>query len=54
MRLCGESAEAFHQGLGQAGIVEELAVSWPDGARSTFADVPVNRLVTVHHPALEL
>jgi len=41
-------------GLGQAGIVEELAVSWPDGARSTFADVPVNRLVTVHHPALEL
>ena len=32
-----------HFGLGDAEIIDELVVTWPDGGCSTFRDIPTNQ-----------
>ena len=34
-------------GLGDATVVAELTVTWPDGRTTTLRDVPAGRIVTV-------
>lgn len=37
-------------GLGKAGAVEELEVTWPDGSRQTVLDAGVGRVLTLRQP----
>ena len=42
------SADAMvHFGLGPAPTVDEIAVTWPDGARERFPGGPANRMMTI-------
>ncbi|MCI0586361.1 MAG: CRTAC1 family protein [Planctomycetes bacterium] len=43
----GQSLAPLHFGLGSAGRVRALEVSWPSGGRSLHLDVPVNRRVEI-------
>ena len=45
--LCSTPPEV-HVGLGEVTRIERLTVVWPDGARSTFGDLPINRTLTIH------
>jgi hypothetical protein len=51
VRTSGSYASAsdprVHFGLGAAERIDGLEVTWPSGAKQTFTDVPVDRLVTV-------
>jgi hypothetical protein len=51
VRTSGSYASAsdprVHFGLGAAAKVESLDVRWPSGAKQTFTDVPIDRLVVV-------
>ncbi len=44
--LCQEPAEA-HFGLGDAPIIDEIRVRWPDGSESVYKDVAADRVVVV-------
>jgi enediyne biosynthesis protein E4 len=39
-----------HFGLGQAGVVERLVITWPSGVRQQLEGVAVNQVLTVHEP----
>ena len=36
-----------HFGLGTAGTIDGLELTWPSGTKQSLVDVPVDRLVTV-------
>jgi len=40
-------------GLGNATVIDELEVRWPDGTLNRLEDVPVDRLLTVVHPVVD-
>jgi len=40
-----------HFGLGDSGIVKEIAIRWPSGIRQVLQNVAADRIVTVHEPA---
>lgn len=40
-----------HFGLGAATRIRRLEITWPNGARQTLEDLPVNALLTVEQPA---
>ena len=42
----GEAREHF--GLGQAKVIERLAVRWPSGVQQVFTDVPVDHQLRIH------
>ena len=44
--LSGSDAR-LHFGLGPTAAVERVVVTWPDGKKSTFRDVPVDRYLTL-------
>jgi hypothetical protein len=44
----------LHFGLGDAAVVDELSVRWPDGTDSTWKDVPADSLVRVRRGAATL
>ena len=37
-------------GLGKAGVIEELTVAWPSGKVSKLTNVPVDRVMTIEEP----
>jgi hypothetical protein len=39
-----------HFGLGKAGVIEELTVSWPSGKVSKMTNVPADRVMTIDEP----
>ena len=39
-----------HFGLGDATVLEELEIRWPDGTVQNFSGLSINRFVTVMHP----
>jgi hypothetical protein len=41
----------LHFGLGTAGHVDKVEIQWPDGARTTRRDVPIDRFVVVDRMA---
>ncbi|HUG10182.1 MAG TPA: VCBS repeat-containing protein [Opitutaceae bacterium] len=45
------SEPVLHFGLGDDTLIERLVVEWPSGAVQTFADVPVDRKLTITEPA---
>jgi len=49
----GQFAEA-HFGLGQATVVEELRVIWPDRTESSFTDILPDRHLALRHPGPSL
>jgi len=52
VRTSGSYASAsdprVHFGLGAAGRIERVEVTWPSGVKQVFTDVPMDRMVTVH------
>ncbi len=43
------SSEAgLHFGLGQADVVDEVEITWPDGTVETYRDLPVDRSIKLH------
>ena len=36
-----------HFGLGEAEVIQDLEIIWPDETKSTFTNVDVNQIVTV-------
>ena len=40
-----------HFGLGDAAVVDRLAITWPGGKRQEFRSLPVDRLYTITEPA---
>lgn len=42
-----QSEQTLHFGIGSAGVVESIKVSWVDGFTTTVTDVPANSTVTV-------
>ncbi len=42
-----QSELSAHFGLGQATMVDELRVEWPDGTLTTMENVPINQTITV-------
>lgn len=51
LRSVGQGPSALHFGLGEVDSIDELIVRWPDGDVTTAADLPINRTITVTHPA---
>ena len=45
--FCSASDERFHFGLGPCEQVDELTAAWPDGKRTTLADVRVDQVLRV-------
>lgn len=39
-----------HLGLGQASIIDQLRIVWPDGASQTLFDVAVDQYLTIRYP----
>lgn len=48
---CAANEPAVHLGLGDADRLDELLITWPDGRRSTFSDLPVNRKYIMYGPS---
>ncbi|MCP3958878.1 MAG: hypothetical protein GY719_13575 [bacterium] len=44
------SDSRLHVGLGAAAVIDRLTVSWPDGARTSFVDLPSDRFYSVRRP----
>lgn len=43
----GQSLKPLHVGLGRAGSVDSISVTWPCGRHETFVDLPVRQTVTL-------
>lgn len=52
VRGLAQGPSRFHVGLGPADFVDELLVTWPDGAVTELSDVPGRQLLTLQHPDL--
>ncbi len=50
LTVYGQSLAPLHFGLGSAGRVRALEVSWPSGGRSLLSDLPVDRRVEIEEP----
>jgi enediyne biosynthesis protein E4 len=48
--LAGVPAEA-HFGLGEAAMIEELTIQWPDGESTMYADVMADQFLTISRVA---
>ncbi len=55
LRLVGTSAgflssndPRIHFGLGEADVLDELEITWPDGTLERFADLPAGTIVKIH------
>jgi len=51
LRSVGQGPSALHFGLGEVDSIDELIVRWPNGDVTTAEDLPINRTITVTHPA---
>jgi hypothetical protein len=50
MRGMGQGPSRFHVGIGPRQEVDEVVITWPDGAVSRATDLPASRPYTVYHP----
>ncbi len=39
-------------GLGEATLINDLKINWPDGAQTSMTDIAINQNLTVRHPSL--
>lgn len=49
--IASASPPVAHFGLGELDEVERLEITWPDGGRSVFTDLPTRAKITVTHEA---
>ena len=47
----GSGELSAHFGAGPAAVIDELTVTWPDGAVTALQNVPANQTLTILHPA---
>ena len=45
-----QSDSRLHFGLGSAGMIDVITLTWPDGQQTTLEQVPANQMVTVTAP----
>ncbi len=50
LRGMGQGPDRLHFGLGLTDRIDELRVSWPDGAEATYGPMPVDRRFRVPYP----
>ena len=50
LRAAGQPPSRVHFGLGDAELVDELRVYWPDGEVTVVEDLSVRQLLTLEHP----
>lgn len=47
-----QNSELLHFGLGEAEVIDEVVIDWPDGHRERLVDVAPGRVIKrVHHPS---
>jgi hypothetical protein len=53
VRGFGQAPPRWHFGLGSAAELPTLTLTWPDGEKTTIADIPARTRVVVSHPRAE-
>ena len=50
LRSYGQTPPRVHVGLGSIDRIDDLRVTWPDGATSIAGNLPTRRTITIQHP----